>query len=59
MADERLDGFCKPEDASSLISMLRLVRSETELNYVRRARTRRTLCRIFAERIPTAISDLQ
>ncbi len=32
-----LDGFCSHEDASDLVSRLRLVKSEAELTYVRRA----------------------
>ncbi len=35
--DQALDGFCSVEDASDLVSRLRLVKSPAELDYVRRA----------------------
>ncbi|MBP5858524.1 aminopeptidase P family protein [Marivibrio halodurans] len=35
--DHALDGFCDLEDASTLVSRLRLVKSAAELDYVRRA----------------------
>ncbi|EKV26930.1 putative Xaa-Pro dipeptidase protein [Caenispirillum salinarum AK4] len=35
--DAALDGFCETEDASDLISRLRLVKSAEEMEYVRRA----------------------
>ena len=37
MVDAALDGFCELVDASDLVRMLRLVKSEEELAYVRRA----------------------
>jgi len=37
MVDAALDGFCQLEDASDLVRLLRLVKSEAELAYVRRA----------------------
>ena len=37
MVRSALDGFCTHEDASELVSRLRLVKSEAELEYVRRA----------------------
>lgn len=37
--DAALDGFCTLEDASTLVSRLRLVKSEAELDYVRQAAT--------------------
>src|SRR5438067_9408131 len=38
MVDAALHGFCRTEDASELIRLLRLVKSPAELQYVRRAR---------------------
>ena len=37
MVDAALDGFCETVDASDLVRLLRLVKSEEELAYVRRA----------------------
>ena len=37
MVDAALDGFCRTEDASDLVRLLRLVKSPAELAYVRRA----------------------
>jgi Xaa-Pro dipeptidase len=37
MVDAALAGFCQTEDASDLVRLLRLVKSPTELRYVRRA----------------------
>jgi Xaa-Pro dipeptidase len=37
MVDAALDGFCRTEDASDLVRLLRLVKSPAELVYVRRA----------------------
>lgn len=37
MVDAALDGFCRTEDASDLVRLLRLVKSEAELAYVRRS----------------------
>src|SRR2546428_13446472 len=37
MVDAALDGFCRTEDASGLVRLLRLVKSSAELRYVRRA----------------------
>src|SRR5207237_1526526 len=37
MVDAALQGFCRTEDASDLIRLLRLVKSPAELQYVRRA----------------------
>ena len=37
MVKASLDGFCVWEDASDLVSRLRLVKSAAELAYVRRA----------------------
>jgi len=37
MVDAALDGFCRTEDASDLVRLLRLVKSPAELQYVRRA----------------------
>ncbi|HYB42850.1 MAG TPA: Xaa-Pro peptidase family protein, partial [Candidatus Methylomirabilis sp.] len=37
MVDAALDGFCRAEDASDLVRLLRLVKSPAELDYVRRA----------------------
>ena len=37
MVDTALDGFCRTVDASDLVRLLRLVKSEAELAYVRKA----------------------
>jgi Xaa-Pro dipeptidase len=37
MLDAALDGFCRLDDASDLVSVLRMVKSSAELDYVRRA----------------------
>jgi Xaa-Pro dipeptidase len=37
MVDAALNGFCRTEDASDLVRLLRLVKSPAELRYVRRA----------------------
>src|SRR5438552_365915 len=37
MVDAALDGFCRTEDASDLVRLLRLVKSPAELVYVRKA----------------------
>ena len=37
MVDAALEGFCRTEDASDLVRLLRLVKSPAELAYVRRA----------------------
>ena len=37
MVDAALSGFCRTEDASDLVRLLRLVKSPAELQYVRRA----------------------
>jgi Xaa-Pro dipeptidase len=37
MVDAALEGFCRTEDASDLVRLLRLVKSPAELDYVRRA----------------------
>ena len=37
MVDAALSGFCRTEDASDLVRLLRLVKSPAELRYVRRA----------------------
>src|SRR5262245_5737399 len=37
MVDAALNGFCRTEDASDLVRLLRLVKSEAELAYVRRS----------------------
>ena len=37
MVDAALDGFCRTEDASDLVRLMRLVKSPAELAYVRRA----------------------
>jgi Xaa-Pro dipeptidase len=37
MVDAALHGFCRTEDASDLVRLLRLVKSPAELSYVRRA----------------------
>ncbi len=37
MVDAALDGFCRTVDASDLVRLLRLVKSEAELEYVRKA----------------------
>src|SRR5436309_14250728 len=37
MVDAALNGFCRTEDASNLVRLLRLVKSPAELRYVRRA----------------------
>ena len=37
MVDEALAGFCKLTDANDLVNMIRVVKSEAELNYVRKA----------------------
>src|ERR1700736_478475 len=37
MVDAALHGFCRTEDASDLIRLLRLVKSPAELRYIRRA----------------------
>ncbi len=37
MVDAALSGFCRTEDASDLVRLLRLVKSPAELGYVRRA----------------------
>src|SRR5919201_4676731 len=37
MVDAALHGFCRTEDASDLVRLLRLVKSPAELAYVRRA----------------------
>ena len=37
MVDAALQGFCRTEDASDLVRLLRLVKSPAELSYVRRA----------------------
>src|SRR5262245_3783664 len=37
VVDAALDGFCRTEDASDLVRLLRLVKSPAELAYVRRA----------------------
>ena len=37
MVDATLDGFCRVEDASDLVRLLRVVKSPAELAYVRRA----------------------
>ncbi|MGH6952846.1 MAG: M24 family metallopeptidase [Alphaproteobacteria bacterium] len=37
MVDAALNGFCRTEDASDLVRLLRLVKSPAELKYVRRA----------------------
>ncbi len=37
MVDAALDGFCRTEDASDLVRLLRLVKSPAELAYVRKA----------------------
>src|SRR6266446_1795326 len=37
MVDAALHGFCRTEDASDLVRLLRLVKSPAELRYVRRA----------------------
>jgi Xaa-Pro aminopeptidase len=37
MVDAALDGFCTTEDASDLVRLLRLVKSEAELAFVRKA----------------------
>src|SRR2546428_11681736 len=36
MVDAALEGFCRPEDASGLVRLLRLVKIPAELAYVRR-----------------------
>src|SRR2546426_8684432 len=37
MVDAALEGFCRTEDASDLVRLLRLVKSPAELAYVRRS----------------------
>src|SRR5262249_62399350 len=37
MVDAALAGFCRTEDASDLVRLLRLVKSSAELRYVRQA----------------------
>jgi len=37
MVDAALEGFCKAEDASDLVRLVRLIKSDAELKYVRRA----------------------
>jgi Xaa-Pro dipeptidase len=37
MVDAALEGFCKTEDASDLVRLVRLIKSDAELKYVRRA----------------------